>query len=121
SGVLTAWDEGRCGRRASDAITRPGIQEHDKQPYECDQCELVEKQMRHHGNVPSYRCEMGTFYQVSTPRGLSARSRYATLQRSGIAQARCDHWQHIPVAGGTTEGQALVQYPHGVLQVPLGE
>ena len=27
----------------------------------------------------------------------------------------------VPVAGGTTEGQALLQHPDGVLQVPLGE
>ena len=31
------------------------------------------------------------------------------------------HWQPVSVAGGTTEGQALLQHPDGVLQVPLGE
>ena len=64
----------------SDAITRPGIKEHDKQLHECDQYELVEKKMRHHGNAPSQRCEMGAFYRVWTPLGLSTRSRYATAR-----------------------------------------
>ena len=48
----TVWHEGRCWSRASDMITRPDIKEHDKQPHEYDQCELVEKKMRHHGNAP---------------------------------------------------------------------
>jgi hypothetical protein len=52
SGGLTAWHEGRCWSRASDAGTRPAIKEHDKEPHECDECELVEKKMRHHGNTP---------------------------------------------------------------------
>ena len=47
--------------------------------------------------------------------------REAPLERRGIAQARRDRSQPGPVAGGTTEGQALLQHPDGVLQVPLGE
>ena len=47
--------------------------------------------------------------------------REAPLQRRGIAQVRRDRLQPEPVAGGTTEGQALVEHPDGVLQVPLGE
>ena len=47
--------------------------------------------------------------------------RQAPLERRGIAQARHDHSQHGPVAGGTTEGQARLQHPDGVRQVPLGE
>ena len=47
--------------------------------------------------------------------------REAPLERRGRAQARHDHSQIVPVAGGTTEGQALVEHPDGVLQVPLGE
>ena len=47
--------------------------------------------------------------------------REAPLERRGIAQARRDRSQPVPVAGGTTEGQALLQHPDGVLQVPLGE
>src|SRR4030095_16071516 len=45
--------------------------------------------------------------------------REAPLERRGIAQARDDQWQHVSVAGGTREGQALVAHPDGVLQVPL--
>ena len=47
--------------------------------------------------------------------------REAPLERIGIAQARRDRSQPVPVAGGTTEGQALLEHPDGVLQVPLGE
>ena len=47
--------------------------------------------------------------------------REAPLQRSGITQVRRDRVQPEPIAGGTAEGQALVEHPDGVLQVPLGE
>ena len=47
--------------------------------------------------------------------------REAPLERSGRAQVRRDPSQPVPVAGGTTEGQALLQHPDGGLQVPLGE
>ncbi len=47
--------------------------------------------------------------------------REAPLERRGIAQLRHDPSQPVPIAGGTTEGQALLQHPDGVLQVPLGE
>ena len=47
--------------------------------------------------------------------------REAPLERRGRAQARHDRSQPVPVAGGTTEGQALLEHPDGVLQVPLGE
>jgi hypothetical protein len=45
----------------------------------------------------------------------------APLERRGIAQARCDPSQRVPFARGTTEGQALLPHPDGVLQVSLGE
>jgi hypothetical protein len=47
--------------------------------------------------------------------------RETPLEHSGIAQARHDSCQPVPVAGGPTEGQALVEHLAGVLQVPLGE
>ena len=47
--------------------------------------------------------------------------REAPLEYGGIAQARCDRSQLVPVAGGTTEGQTLIKHPDGMLQVPLGE
>src|SRR4029450_8547823 len=46
--------------------------------------------------------------------------RQVPLERSGIAQARRDRLQPGSVAGGPTEGQALLQHPDGLLQVPLG-
>src|SRR5439155_9258595 len=45
----------------------------------------------------------------------------APLEHRGRAQARRDPSHIGPVAGSTTEGQALVEHPDGVLQVSLGE
>jgi hypothetical protein len=47
--------------------------------------------------------------------------REASLERIALAQARRDQLQISPVAGATTEGQALFQHPDGMLQVPFGE
>ena len=71
---------------------------------------------------------LGKIYQHASAETLADRLlqqrtplREAPLQRSGIAQPRRDHLQPEPVAGGTAEGQTLVEHPDGVLQVPLGE
>src|SRR5687768_10931110 len=47
--------------------------------------------------------------------------REAPLERRGIAQGCRDRSQIGRVTRGTTEGQALVEYSDGWLQVPLGE
>src|SRR5262245_47163421 len=47
--------------------------------------------------------------------------REAPLERISSAQAGRDPWPRVPVVGGTTEGQAMLQHPDGLLQVPLGE
>src|SRR5438128_269236 len=47
--------------------------------------------------------------------------REAPLERRGRAQVRQDPSQPVPFAGGTTEGQALLQHLDSVLQIPLGE
>ncbi len=47
--------------------------------------------------------------------------REAPLERIGRAQARRDRSQLAPGAGGATEGQALLQHPDGMPQVPLVE
>ena len=52
---------------------------------------------------------------------LRAPPRGGPLERRGVTQAHHNHWQHVPVASGTTEGQALLQHPDGGIQVPLGE
>src|SRR5262249_33153958 len=46
----------RCGRTPGGEVAGPRPLEHEAQPYECDQRELVEKQMRDHGTTPSYTC-----------------------------------------------------------------
>src|SRR5262245_39891363 len=47
--------------------------------------------------------------------------REAPLECQGIAQARHDRAQGVPVARGTTECQALLEHPDSRFQVPLGE
>ena len=47
--------------------------------------------------------------------------REAPLEHRGGAQAPRGYSQPDSVAGGTTEGQAVLQHPDGVLQVPLAE
>src|SRR5215468_7426990 len=55
--ALGRWGWGlRCRRTYGGGVTWPHPLEHDAQPYECDQRELVEKQMRDHGKTPSYTC-----------------------------------------------------------------
>src|SRR5207249_10431435 len=47
--------------------------------------------------------------------------RKAPLERIRVAQGPRNLSHPVPVAGGPTEGQALLQHLDGVLQVPLGE
>ena len=54
-GALAAWRDGCSWMRASGAITRPGIKKQEEQPHEYEQCELGEKQVRHHDNALSYQ------------------------------------------------------------------
>src|SRR5262245_49600761 len=49
------------------------------------------------------------------------RLREAPLEPIGRAQTRRNRSQHAPVPGGTTQGQALLQYSDGHLQIPLVE
>src|SRR5262249_39700841 len=57
-GVLTRalglWGWGLRCCRARSGSTWPHPMEHEAQPEECDQRELVEEKMRHHGQIPSY-------------------------------------------------------------------
>src|SRR6516225_4158302 len=55
--ALGRWEWGlRCRRTHGGGVTWPHPLEHDAEPYECDQHELVEEQMRDHGKTPSYTC-----------------------------------------------------------------
>jgi hypothetical protein len=55
--ALGPWGWGLQRRWASGGrVAWPRPLEHDAQPYECDQRELVEEKMRYHGKTPSYTC-----------------------------------------------------------------
>jgi hypothetical protein len=55
--ALWPWGWGGQGCRAhGGGVARPRPMEHDAQPDECDQRELVEEKMRDHGKIPSYTC-----------------------------------------------------------------
>ena len=52
--ALAAWRDGCSWIRALGVLTRPGIKKQEEQPHEYEQCELVEKQVRHHNNAPLF-------------------------------------------------------------------
>jgi hypothetical protein len=53
--------------------------EHDAQPYERDQRELVEEKMRDHGKTPHTRAAMRAFYPVCQVAELAAGYRDTTM------------------------------------------
>ncbi len=54
--ALRAWGwRGQGCRARGGGVARPPPLEHDAQPDECDQRELVEEKRRHHGKTPSYK------------------------------------------------------------------
>jgi hypothetical protein len=55
--ALWYWGCGlRCRRAHGGGVAWPRPLEHEAQPYECDQRELIEEKRRHHGKTPSYTC-----------------------------------------------------------------
>jgi hypothetical protein len=62
-------------RRASAG---PGSVQHDTQPQEAQDCQLVEKQVWHHDTTPSLGGETGGLYLIRGPIELSAAWRYTT-------------------------------------------
>src|SRR5712692_2903621 len=80
--ALWPWGWGGQGCWARDGgVARPRPMEHDAQPYECDQRELVEEKMRYHGKPPHTRAEMRVFYPVCQVAELAAGYRYTTVRR----------------------------------------
>jgi transposase len=62
----------------------PGIVEQEEEPHECDQHQLVEKKMRHHGNAPSDGGEMRALYRVFALSELSAGLRDTTSRQGAV-------------------------------------
>src|SRR6266446_7039547 len=54
--ALWPWGCGLGCRRARGGVAWPRPMEHDAQPYQGDQHQLVEKEMGYHGKTPSYKC-----------------------------------------------------------------
>ena len=74
------------GRRA---WLGPSDVQHDEEPHESEEGELVVKKMRDHGLAPSKRVEMGAFYRVLWLMELAAEFGYTTSKRySGGYQTR---------------------------------
>src|SRR5712691_139125 len=79
-GALTPRHDGLGGRAlCCRASARPGSVQHDTQPQESQDCQLVEKKVRNHGTPPSLGGETGGFYLILGPIELSAAERYTTL------------------------------------------
>src|SRR5262249_29447537 len=53
--ALGHWGSGLECRRTRGGVAGPRPMEHDAQPYECDQRELVVKEMGDHDKIPSHR------------------------------------------------------------------
>jgi hypothetical protein len=63
AGALTGWRGGRGGHQARDD-TGQGPRQHDLQPQESQEQQLVEKPIRYHGTSPSSSDEMGKLYLI---------------------------------------------------------
>src|SRR2546430_5225895 len=87
--ALGRWGWGlRCRRTYGGGVTWPHPLEHDAQPYECDQRELVEEQMRDHGTPPHTRAAMRALYPVCQVAELTAGYRDTTLLLCGVPRLR---------------------------------
>jgi hypothetical protein len=79
--ALGWWGWGlRCRRTYGGGVTWPHPLEHDAQPYECDQRELVEEQRRDHGTTPSYTCCNESIVPGLSGCGISRRLRVHDLR-----------------------------------------
>ena len=54
--LASGWRGWRWCRLRSDTVAWPRPLEHEAQPHEGDQHQLIEKEIRDHGNTPSYKC-----------------------------------------------------------------
>jgi 3-methyladenine DNA glycosylase Tag len=87
------------GPRARGVLMWPGIVEHEEEPHECDQRQLVEKKRRHHGHAPSDGGEMRAFYRVSALSELSAGLGYTTHRAKKGEFVKCfDHFDLLQTA-----------------------
>jgi hypothetical protein len=72
-GALTPQPDGLGWRSlCCRASAGPGRVQHDKQPQESQDCQLVEKKVWNHGKTPSLGGETGGFYLILGPMELSA-------------------------------------------------
>src|SRR5712691_787051 len=110
------WGWGGQGCWARDGgVARPRPMEHDAQPYECDQRELVEEKMRYHGKPPHTRAEMRVFYPVCQVAELAAGYRYTT--RCCVFRRPLFDRGHVPL--WRLWGCRLPWWPQAVVVSPL--
>ena len=86
--ALWPWGwRGQGCRAPGGGVARPHSLEHDTQPYEYDQRELVEEQRRYHGKTPSYTgCNEGIVPGLQVA-GLSRRREGTTHHREKLQPA----------------------------------
>src|SRR5215467_14547735 len=93
-------------RRASAG---PGSVQHDTQPQEAQDRQLVEKKVWNHGTTPSLGGETGSLYMILGPMELSAASRYTTRSTSKLrsGQNRPKSWRRHRVHDRPTPAGTL--------------
>ena len=65
AGALVGWRGGRGWTLTGGGpIAWPAVVEHEAQPEQSEEAELVEKKRRYHGEMPSYNDERRAFYVV---------------------------------------------------------
>src|SRR5713101_6689530 len=83
AGAFVRWRKGLgCPLIPCGVIAWPYIVEHDTQPQEAQQQQLIEKQVRYHGKVPLTRLRKGGILPDFQATKLPAGWRYTTVQTS---------------------------------------
>src|SRR5882724_10295858 len=95
--ALWPWGCGLGCRRARGGVAWPRPMEHDAQPYQGDQHQLVEKEMGYHGKTPSYKCSnediLPGFQTVGISRRLEVHDRTRPRRSTPASSVRdCAAW-----------------------------
>src|SRR5215831_12662659 len=98
--ALWPWGGGLWCHRARRGSTGPHPMEHEVQPHQGDQHQLVEKEIGDHGNTPSYKCSNEGIVPGFQTTGISRRLEVHDLDRMAEAVAETHSWKERPHALG---------------------